>query len=248
MTVGTREWALFNENSIYNCYGDCRYCYAKGMAIRFKRATKENWHEERPRNRDLSKIHKVNGWIMFPTTHDLHYIHRDWWMPFLTELLAKGNNVLIVSKPEYESIKYICMNLYQFVNQIEFRFTIGSDDDEVRKFWEPGAPAFSERIDALKFAHGQGYKTSVSMEPLLTTYPEVLIRQIDPYVTGTIWIGIMNHMSAKDFDFDKGEKYWYNEMQELNSYENIYRIYQDLKNNPKIRWKDSVRELLRLEG
>ena len=43
---GTREWASANINISNGCYNDCKYCYSKSMAIRFKRKTPENWTEE----------------------------------------------------------------------------------------------------------------------------------------------------------------------------------------------------------
>ena len=30
---GTKEWAKYNENFISGCSHDCRYCYAKTMAM-----------------------------------------------------------------------------------------------------------------------------------------------------------------------------------------------------------------------
>ena len=92
---------------------------------------------------------KVEGGIMFPTTHDLHIEHVDWWGPFLREMLENGNEVLIVTKPEYAAIEWICKNLKEFSDQIEFRFTIGTNDDKVAAYWEPGAPSPSDRFQAL---------------------------------------------------------------------------------------------------
>jgi DNA repair photolyase len=41
--TGTQEWAASNVNIQDGCEHDCRYCYAKTMAIRFKRATAKSW-------------------------------------------------------------------------------------------------------------------------------------------------------------------------------------------------------------
>jgi len=244
MTIGTKEWAEVNKNCILGCSNDCFYCYAKQGAIRFGRATKENWHEMRYNPNSAKQIRKEKGRIMFPTTHDLHIEHVDWWFPFLKELLEKGNNLLIVSKPQFAAIHYICQHCYPCVNQIEFRFTMGTIDEETRRFWEPNAPTIHERIRALRFAEETGYKTSVSMEPLLTHNPKEVIRAVSPFVTNTIWIGIMNHISIKDFG--NRNMVWYNEILSINSYENIKMVYEANKDNPKIRWKDSIRDLLGL--
>jgi len=37
--TGTQEWAASNVNIQDGCEHDCLYCYAKIMAIRYKRAT-----------------------------------------------------------------------------------------------------------------------------------------------------------------------------------------------------------------
>lgn len=214
------------------------------MAIRFKRRTKENWHEMKYNSKCESHIRLHKGRIMFPTAHDLHIEHYDWWMPFLKGLLEKGNEVLIVTKPQFAAVHAICRQCYKYANQIEFRFTIGTDDEESRKYWEPEAPIIHERIQALRFAFETGYKTSVSMEPLLTRTPGILINKVYPFVTGTIWIGLMNHMSIHDFADQN--LYWYGEMKSINSYRNIKNIYDQYKDDPKIRWKDSIRDLLKV--
>ncbi len=43
---GNKEWASHDENCLVGCSHDCRYCYAKSMAIRFKRKTPVTWKNE----------------------------------------------------------------------------------------------------------------------------------------------------------------------------------------------------------
>ena len=244
--TGTKEWMPHSANCIDGCRNSCRYCYGCGIALRFGRIKdKSEWENEKQNKNATKRIKLYKGGVMFPTTHDLRIEHRDWWMPFLQGLLEKGNDVLIVSKPQLESINLICSSFYKYKSQIEFRFTIGTLDEHVRKFWEPNAPTMEERVDALNCAYTYGFKTSVSMEPLLTKYPHHVINAIQQFVTETIWIGCMNHMSEKNFTCDTIE--WYEKIKDINSYDNIDRIYCELKDNPKIRWKDSVRDLLELK-
>ena len=54
----------------------------------------------------------------------------------------------------------------------------------------------------------------------------------------------MNHM--KRSDFAENEENWYNRMVMINSIYNIRLVYEENKNNPKIRWKDTIRDLLKL--
>ena len=48
ITSGTKEWADNNINIVFGCENNCRYCYAKKMAIRFERKTEETWKVMEP--------------------------------------------------------------------------------------------------------------------------------------------------------------------------------------------------------
>ena len=64
---GTQEWAASNVNIQDGCEHDCRYCYAKTMAIRFKRATAKSWSTPHLRQHDVDRRYtKRVGRIMFP--------------------------------------------------------------------------------------------------------------------------------------------------------------------------------------
>jgi DNA repair photolyase len=242
--TGTRQWAPINENCIIGCSNDCAYCYAAKNAVRFGRMTRDEWKVMRYNPNCESHIRKRKGRIMFPTTHDLHMEHADWWMPFLRGLLEKGNDILIVSKPQLKAIALICAELKGYKDQIEFRFTIGTEDDKVRQFWEPNAPDILERVAALCHARMQGFRTSVSMEPLLDFDPTPIITLLDPMVSETFWIGTMNHMSITEFKSE--ELLWYYRMRAINSLHNITKVYEKFKDDPKVCWKDSIQEMLKL--
>ncbi|MFA6258961.1 MAG: radical SAM protein [Candidatus Paceibacterota bacterium] len=244
--LGTKEWAEHNRNCFKGCRYNCKYCYARKDAKRWGRIIKDDdWPTMVFNDRCMMQTGKVDGRIMFPTTHDIQPEHADKWFPFLQAMLANGNHVLIVSKPNLASIRMICDKLINYRNQIEFRFTIGTDDELTRMYWEPEAPSVGERIRCLQLAHEAGFRTSVSMEPLLTDNPAVLIERISPYVTGTIWIGMMNHMSIKDFQNGR-EVVWFHEMKRINSYVTMKKIHDQFKNDKRICWKDSIRDLLDL--
>ena len=74
--------------------------------------------------------------------------------------------------------------------------------------------------------------------------PTALVTKFFRYAD-TIWIGTMNHMRKSDFK--DTELPWYYEQVAINSYENMSRVYSELKDNPKVRWKDSVQKLLGVE-
>jgi len=245
--TGTKEWMPNSVNCRVGCEHTCRYGYCWRNAKRYGLITSfDEWKESKPAKNAMRRIKFFEGGVMFPTTHDLLPQHKDQWSPFLKGILEKGNKVLIVSKPHLESIEHICNTFSEYKPNIEFRFTIGTIEEASRAFWEPGAPSMAERIRCLKYAFDNGYATSVSMEPLLVDNPLPVIDIVDKYVTGTIWIGLMNYIQPSEFKAD--EMKWYNSQQHINSLENIKKVHAATRNNLKIRYKDSVRDLLGMKS
>lgn len=247
---GTLEWAAHNENVLTGCIHDCRYCYAKSNAVyRFKTIPEEEWANVKVNEKKMKmRIGKKKGTIMFPTAHDIVPEYIDECVEFLRKLLTPGNNVLVVSKPHIECIAKICDELDEFKDQVLFRFTIGAMDNGILNYWEPGAPDFEERMESLVYAHSRGWKTSVSCEPMLDS-PNMVeqFKVMEPYVTDSIWIGKLNHV-------DKRVKVETEEDQEMvdmivagQTDERIHEIYEALKDEPKVKWKESFKEVLGLE-
>ena len=248
---GTQEWAKYSENCIKGCSHDCKYCYAKSNAGRFKRNTIGGWKNEVVKLDKVSKgFHKREGTIMFPTTRDITPVHLDECISFLGKMLRPGNDILVVSKPHLDCIKEICDQFPQYKDHILFRFTIGSSDSAILKFWEPGAPDFMERLDSLKYAFDRGYKTSVSCEPMLDRNIDQVVELVSPYVTDSIWLGKMNHLNTrlslngfKDQDTLRRAK----ELMDTQSDERIWGIYNRYKDNPQVKWKESIKKVVGLE-
>ncbi len=249
--TGTQEWAASNVNIQDGCEHDCRYCYAKTMAIRFKRMTSRSWCRPRLRKRDVDRQYtKRDGRIMFPTTHDITAANIHHCLGVLRKMLASGNDVLIVSKPRLECIRTLTTALAQYRHQILFRFSIGSVDNAVLAFWEPGAPSYEERLTSLRFAHAARFKTSVSCEPLLDTNPDRLIEAVRPYVTDAIWLGKVNRLRGILPLNCPGEPDPIRRGEELIANQNdtaIRALYKRHKQDPMIKWKDSIKTVVGLK-
>jgi DNA repair photolyase len=248
---GTYEWAVENANFISGCAHNCKYCYSKEMAIRFKRKTSKNWEKEEINSSQLiKKVKKVDGLIMYPSSHDITPINLQYSITFLQKLLESGNRVLIVSKPHMIVIEKICDTFSKFKEHILFRFTIGSNNSEVLKFWEPNAPSFEERLKCLKYAYGLGFSTSISCEPMLDSNIEQLVLELDPYVTDSIWIGKANFLLRRlkmngITDIENITKA--NELISLQSDSKIKTLYDNLSTNQKIKWKESIKKIVQIE-
>ena len=241
ITSGTKEWADHNVNCFKGCFNNCRYCYAKMMAKRFGRATEETWKhmQVRPDVR-VKNFRKYDGRVMFPSSHDIVDVPLvvEACMAVIKKLLEAENDLLITSKPRPQIIKTIIEQFNSYKTQIQFRFTITSKDDNLLSFWEPNAPTFTQRLKALKLAFKEGFKTSVSMEPFLDYEPRELVNIVLPYVTESIWIGPMNYIARNNIA--KKEISRYKEIRKNYEIENLRKIYEDLENIPKIRFKDSM--------
>jgi len=246
ITLGTKEWADSNINCYYGCSNDCLYCYAKKMAIRFKRKTEDTWKIMIPNHNNIDKDYrKRKGRIMFPTSHDITIESLNNCLKVLDKLFLAKNNVLITTKPKYECIRKICITFKKYIDLIQFRFTITSINDDVLNFWEPGAPKFEDRLKSLKFAFFKGYKTSISIEPFLDLNPFILVDKILPYVTESIWIGKMNYYNLnKNVE---NSNFFYDVIRKNCQKENLLRIIKESKINYNgiIRIKDSIYNFVR---
>lgn len=248
---GTQEWAASNVNIQDGCEHDCLYCYAKTMAIRFKRATPVTWKRPRLRQHDLDRgFTRRAGRIMFPTAHDITDQNINECLMVLKRMLAAGNDLLIVSKPSLSCIKALCTELAHHQAKILFRFSIGSTDDAVLSFWEPGAPSFKVRLDCLKYAFENGYQTSVSGEPMLDGEPDKLIAAVRPYVTDSIWLGKINRLrQILPFNCPNNEEAM-RQGEALMATQNdkaIRALYARYRRDLKIKWKDSIKAVVGID-
>lgn len=247
---GTKEWAEISANCCDGCEHDCKYCYAKENAVRFRRRTVDDWKENRPTFKKMSRALRHNPCrVMFPSTHDIVPENLEVCMRAIRKLLDAGHDLLIVSKPHIGCITEICREFECHKDRILFRFTIGSASDTVLSHWEPGAPRFLERIGSLNHAFTMGFKTSVSCEPMLDDNIGAVIAAVELVVTDAIWLGKMNNARSRlsinggtEEDFDILDM-----LLETQSDEKIKVLYETYKDHPKIKWKESIKSVVGIE-
>ncbi|MBA3010036.1 MAG: hypothetical protein FP812_07345 [Desulfobacula sp.] len=257
--VGFQEWteSKNNVNICTGCSNDCKYCYAKSMAYKFKQVQEGQWANETIREKDVDKKYKLYaGRVGFPTSHDITPTNVDAYIQALEKLLDAGNEILIVSKPNLECIKKICDVTSDYKDDILFRFSIGSSNDGILHFWDTNAPLYEERKESLKYAFDNGFQTSVSMEPLLDSANVVTAAtDLVPYVTDFIWIGKMNHINPlKKKAKENNDSPLLEQIDVIESGqtdEKIKAIYAEFQSSPdlfkKLKWKDSFKKVLGIE-
>jgi len=249
--TGTREWAPNSDNCALGCEHNCRYCYARYNAVvRFKRVRAKDWPVSRP---DLERVvkprKKLKGAVMFPTQHDITPKLLQPCLQVIGAHLRAGNRLLIVSKPHLYCIYRLMQRLGDFRDQVLFRFTIGTMDDNVLRFWEPGAPCYDERRACLELAHARGWKTSVSVEPFLTpgvVDAKALFYNLEDIVTHSIWIGTLNKASQRIVHESADVVMRLQPILDGQTKDNMRAIYEALKDHPLVRWKDSYKQMLGL--
>lgn len=237
-------------NCCTGCPHGCRYCYARyDSVVRHGRVSAEQWCNSAVDEEAVSRKQPLYpGTVMFPATHDIHPEILTDCLTILKNLVAAGNNVLVVSKPHFGCITSICDSFLENKQQLLFRFTITAQDNAILSFWEPSAPSYEERLDCLRYAFENGFATSVSIEPMLESENVVaLVEELLPYVTHSIWLGKMNNI-AQRVSCDTAEMLKeVRRIRENQSDRKIKVIYAKLKDNPLIRWKESIKEVVGLE-
>ncbi len=248
---GTEEWSDFSYNILRGCRRGCLYCYAWRLAGRTRPEVRVpgGWKRERlnPNRRRYGKEIGYKGVGMFPSSHDIVPRHLPHALRTIRNLIAAGNQVLIVSKPQLEVIRVLCRELVALRDSIQFRFTITSIDRELCAFWEPNAPCPKERIQALRYAHKRGWQTSVSVEPMLSGRREAVdvVRAVEEHVSGTIWLGKMQRVIQKWNSHVPGFEQRLDLVKAQQADDEILKLVAELKHHPKIRWKDSIKEVLK---
>lgn len=86
------------------------------------------------------------------------------------------------------------VDLIRRFRDIEVGITITTDDERIRKIFEPHAPPIGARIAALKRLHEEGIRTYAFVGPVLPMDPEVFAAMILPYADSVL-IDRMNYVS-----------------------------------------------------
>jgi len=250
--TGTREWSKSSVNLQLGCENGCRYCYARYNAVKFRKwCTDQEWLDPVIVVSKVTRSYlKRDGVVMFPTTHDITPRNISESICVLRKLLKAGNKVLLVSKPHIGCISAICNELLEYRKRLMLRFTIGSLDDYVLRFWEPDAPAFGDRKSCLMYACSLKYQTSVSCEPYLDGDVDKIValyELLKPYVTDSFWIGKLRHFDKRivlDGATPGDIERFVEPLKAAQDDEFVLGLCMRLDRERLIVWKDSIREVI----
>lgn len=202
-------------NPYVGCTHGCKYCYATFM----KRFTGhiEPWgsfvdikiNAPEVLRRELKRAEK-GGIILSSVTDPYQPLERKYMITrkclevltlfqFPIDILTKSPLVL-------RDIDVILK-----LKDTEVGLTVPTDDDSIRKTFEPNAPPILVRIESLKQLHKKGIKTYTFIGPILPMNPESLAEKIRPYVHSVL-IDKMNYESKVQWLYKKHRvEKWLNE-------------------------------------
>lgn len=249
MIRGTREWAVAEIDCCIGCTHGCRYCYGRANALRNgKIQALSEWDESVVVTGEVEKCQPLYpGQVMFPANHDITEQTIEAALTVIGNLLDSGNRVLIVSKPSPPCIVRLCDAFADKRQQILFRFTITARDPDILTFWEPGAPTYRERRQALELAAGRGFATSVSIEPMLDAADVItMVQELEGAVSHSIWVGKMNRIDERVASESEQAREEMRRIRQEQGDVRILELYGKLKDHPLLRWKESIKEVVGL--
>ena len=99
----------------------------------------------------------------------------------------------------------------------------------------------------MKYAFWEGFKTGVSTEPMLDNNVGNVISQVSSFVSDSIWLGKMNHLRSRlalNGEKDPATIQKATQLDQWQSDANIKQLYSKYKDNPLIKWKDSIKRVV----
>lgn len=185
-------------NPYVGCAHGCRYCYATFMK-RFTGHT-EPWgtfvdikvNAPEVLQRQLKRA--ARGYVMLSSVTDPYQpLEEEYGLTrrCLEILLKHQFPVGILTK---SPLVLRDLDLIRRFDDIEVGMTITTDDEVIKKVFEPQAPPIAARIQALKELHDRGISTYVFIGPLLPQDPEILAGKIKPHVDSVL-IDRMNYLN-----------------------------------------------------
>jgi hypothetical protein len=240
---GTRELSDVSINSLIGCHNGCLYCFAAHKAIEKGFVpSQEAWTKEKEKNFSPNCTIKYDGRVMYPTAHDItgRFLHTH--IKNIAELLKSGNDLLICSKAREKCMQKVAEACIDYKDKVIFMVTITTFDEAQSIFWEPNAPLPMERIAALQYLHGQGFSTSVLIEPLLQGPASAMsiYQAVEPYVTDLVWIGTMNSADTRVNVAVPENAKAVEAIKRYHSIDNLRFLYSSMKDLPKVQFKSSI--------
>jgi len=188
----------FCLNPYFGCGHGCRYCYADFMC-RFRKR-KERWGsfvdvktnvpellERQLRRRPPGRVSISTVTDPYQPVESKYRLTRR----CLQTLLDYGRRISILTKSD---LVLRDMDLLKQFEACEVGLTITTDNEKIKKLFEPNSPTIRRRIKALEKLKEQGIVTYAFIGPLLPANPAKLGEMIAPFADSLL-VDRMNYRS-----------------------------------------------------
>jgi DNA repair photolyase len=185
-------------NPYTGCAHGCKYCYASFMK-RFTNHT-EPWGsfvDVKINAPDLLKRQikrSKKGTIIISSVTDPYQpleVRYELTRKCLEELIPYQSSVDILTK---SPLVRRDIDLFKQFKDIEVGITITTNDERIRKIFEPKAPPVEARIQTIKKLHEARIRTYVFIGPILPMNPEIVCEKLAGYVD-YVFIDRMNYIT-----------------------------------------------------
>ena len=180
--IGTGKGYMQSYDYVINpfagCSFGCSYCYASNF--RTSDAQKDSWGKwvQIKANADaqMSETHRgaLNGRTVYMSTATDPYQPIERWARVTRQILERmvkdHPKVLLVVQTRSTLVKRDADLLLEIVEgggQVQVNMTISTDDDSVRRTYEPGCSSIAARMSAVAALNRQGLQTCVTCTPML---------------------------------------------------------------------------------
>ncbi|HEY9775601.1 MAG TPA: radical SAM protein [Planktothrix sp.] len=189
-------WYDYSLNPYAGCAFSCSYCYVP----KFPNARHEYWQwgkwiEVKANAPDLIRRDrtKIFGSRIFfsSATDPYQYIELQY------RLTRRCLEQLLLYKPAHLTMhtrSHLILQdlqlLKKFGNSLSVGVSLATDDEAVRRQFEPKAPSVHRRVQLIQALHNAGIDVYLSMSPLLPCHPQEFVKLVAPYVN-RVWVDNM---------------------------------------------------------
>jgi len=198
--------SILNKSKIFDycmnpytgCQVGCRYCYARLFIPRYS-GHSEPWGEfvdvkvNAPEILKKQLLRAKRGVVWVASVCDPYQpLEAKYKLTrrCLEELAAAQFPVHVQSK---SVLAFRDLDVFLKFREIEFTFTIATDDEKIARLFEPYSSSVKERIETLGKIHSAGIKTQAFVGPLLPGNPERFVALLEGKVDEVL-IDRMNYM------------------------------------------------------
>ena len=199
----------FTLNPYSGCSFGCTYCYAAFFSRDIEKRDKwGNWIIVKENAAELVKNRKpgtLDGKRIYlsSVTDPYQPVERQLELTrsILQAMADRGDKPKLVVQTRSPDVVRDC-DLYRCIEEnggrVQVNMTVTTDDEDIRRTFEPHCPANPRRLDAIKEVHSEGVEACITMTPLL------LVTSPYAFADSLIETGVRKFI-AQPFHFKQGK-------------------------------------------